>query len=109
MHPDGFRWVDCSDEQSSVLSILRTGGSGNEPVLVVLNFTPVVRQEYRVGVPLVGVWKEVLNSDAAEYGGSGEGNLGLVETENLPHNGMEQSVSLLLPSMSALFLRHQES
>ncbi len=109
MHEDGFRWIDCSDGKSSVLSILRTGGSGDQPVLVVLNFTPVVRRDYRVGVPLGGAWEEILNSDAGDYGGSGEGNLGLVQAENIPHNGMERSVTLLLPPMSALFFRHQET
>ena len=74
--PGGFRWVDCNDAPHSILSFLRFGQRGGAPVLVVLNFTPVVRHRYRVGAPMGGVWREVHNSDAVEYGGSGVGNGG---------------------------------
>ena len=74
--PKGFEWVDCNDAGASVISLLRKGGSGKDenPVLVVCNFTPVPRVGYKVGVPSGGYWKEILNSDAHEYGGSGAGN-----------------------------------
>jgi 1,4-alpha-glucan branching enzyme len=81
---DGFEWVDCNDNESSVLSFLRKGPASNDVVLVVCNFTPVARQNYRVGVPRGGMWRECLNSDAGFYGGSGQGNLGAVETSPLP-------------------------
>ncbi len=107
--PERFRWIDCNDHQNSVLTLLRSGGDGDPPVLVALNFTPVIRRDYRVGVPRSGGWREILNSDAESYGGGGEGNLGLVAAEEISHNDMEQSVLLTLPPMSALFFRHQES
>jgi len=74
------------------------------PVLVVCNFTPVVRQRYRLGVPIAGRWREALNSDAVVYGGSGTGNLGGVETERVPAHGHAQSVVLTLPPLGILFL-----
>ena len=72
----GFEWVDCKDFQRSIISFLRRGQNPNDQLLFVCNFTPVVRQNYRVGVPLEGYWKEILNSDAPFYGGSGQGNFG---------------------------------
>jgi 1,4-alpha-glucan branching enzyme len=107
--PGRFRWIDCNDEEQSVLTLLRSGGEDESAVLVALNFTPVIRRDHRVGVPSSGAWQEVLNSDAEIYGGGGEGNLGLVQAENNPYNDMEHSVLLTLPPMSALFLKHQES
>jgi 1,4-alpha-glucan branching enzyme len=73
-------------------------------VLVVCNFTPVPRYRYRLGVPRAGRWRELLNSDAAAYGGSGMGNLGGADTEGKPMHGHGQSLSLTLPPLSALFL-----
>ena len=72
----GFEWVDCKDSQRSIISFLRRGRNPNDQLLFVCNFTPVVRENYRVGVPLDCYWKEILNSDAALYGGSGQGNFG---------------------------------
>ncbi|GIW53728.1 MAG: hypothetical protein KatS3mg082_0132 [Nitrospiraceae bacterium] len=74
--PAGFEWIDCHDADASVISLLRRGTSGDELILVVCNFTPVPRVNYRIGAPRGGFWKELLNSDAREYGGSGMGNLG---------------------------------
>jgi 1,4-alpha-glucan branching enzyme len=82
-----------------VLSYLRVAKDGS-PVLVVLNFTPVVRESYRVGVPLPGRWREALNSDAPFYGGSGAGNLGGAQAEDLPWHGRPHSLSLTLPPLA---------
>jgi 1,4-alpha-glucan branching enzyme len=97
--PAGFQWIDMHDSDDSVLSYLRLSASG-APLLAVCNFTPVVRREYRVGVPLPGRWREVLNSDAPFYGGSGVGNLGGVQAEAKPWHGRPHSISLTLPPLA---------
>jgi 1,4-alpha-glucan branching enzyme len=101
---DGFEWVDCGDAENSVVSLLRLGGEGVPPVLVVFNFTPILRTGYRIGVPVEGRWRERLNGDAIEYGGSGAGNLGGVMAEPQPAHARPYSISLTLPPLSALFL-----
>jgi len=101
--PQGFQWIDFRDEQNSVLSWLRRDREGRE-LLVVLNATPVPRSNYRIGVPKAGFWGEALNSDGAEYGGSGWGNLGGVESTPVPDHGFYDSLSLSLPPLSVLFL-----
>jgi 1,4-alpha-glucan branching enzyme len=103
--PDGFEWIDCNDNESSVLSFLRKGASSDAVVLVVCNFTPIPRDNYRVGVPRGGIWRECLNSDAPIYGGSGQGNLGAVEASPLPTHGRFHSLSLKLPPLTALFFK----
>jgi 1,4-alpha-glucan branching enzyme len=100
----GFEWVDCHDAEASVISFLRRPRSG-APVLVVCNFTPVPRPNYVVGVPEGGYWRELLNSDAAHYGGSGMGNLGGVEAAPIPAQGRFHSVTLTLPPLGVVFLR----
>ncbi|MBL9139622.1 MAG: 1,4-alpha-glucan branching protein GlgB [Verrucomicrobiales bacterium] len=100
--PVGFRWVDCSDHQQSVLSFLRFRADGTDPMLVILNLTPVLRNGYRVGVPLDGRWIEVLNTDAETYGGSNQGNLGGIESEPIPCHGQPHSAAFTLPPMSAV-------
>ena len=100
--PAGFEWVDCADADQGVVSFLRRSSHGPE-VLVVFNHTPVVRDGYRVGVPLAGRWVEALNSDAAAYGGSGVGNQGGVESEPIPVHGRPCSVELTLPPLGAAF------
>ncbi len=102
--PAGFEWVDCADWQGSILSFLRRGKDG-ETVLVALNFTPVPRPAYRIGVPSGGRWREVLNSDGTEYGGGGMGNLGAVQAEPVPMHGRDFSLPLLLPPLAAVFLK----
>jgi len=99
----GFAWVDCDDADISVISYLRMG-SAAPPVLVVCNFTPVARPEYRLGVPRAGRWREALNSDATEYGGSGQGNLGGVVTEPVADHGHPQSLRVWLPPLAVLVL-----
>ena len=79
--PAGFEWIDCGDAESSVVSLIRKGKSTANLVLMVCNFTPVPRQEYRIGAPHGGFWREALNSDATEYGGSGMGNRGGVDAD----------------------------
>jgi 1,4-alpha-glucan branching enzyme len=101
----GFRWIDGNDWESSVITYLRKGRTANDQVLVACNFTPVPRENYRVGVPHSGLWQELLNSDAQEYGGSGMGNLGGRETEPIPAHGMNQSLRLNLPPLGILILR----
>ena len=101
---DGFEWIDANDSNQSVASYLRKDRRG-APVLVVINYTPVVRGGYHVGVPRGGEWREVLNSDALIYGGSGVGNLGSVHARAEASHGREHSLHLTLPPLGALFLK----
>jgi 1,4-alpha-glucan branching enzyme len=103
--PEGFEWVDCCDSATSVLSFLRKGKSRWETVLVICNFTPVPRQQYVVGVPTEGYWRELLNSDGGEYGGGGIGNGGGVHTEHVASHGRPYSLKLTLPPLGVLFLK----
>ena len=95
----GFEWIDANDYDNSVATFLRRGNDGS-PLLVACNFTPLVREGYRVGVPIAGGWRERLNSDAPTYGGSGVGNLGRVVSEPVKWHGREQSVMLTLPPLA---------
>jgi len=105
-HPRGFEWVAADDADNSVLVYLRKGESADDrPVLVVANYTPVPRHNYRVGVPNAGHWREILNSDAPEYGGSGQGNLGGVDTTPIPYHGHHQSLNLTLPPLGILLFK----
>jgi 1,4-alpha-glucan branching enzyme len=103
---DGFEWIDCKDSQQSVISFLRKDSSKNDIILVVCNFTPVPRYNYRIGVPVSGYWQEILNSDAKIYGGSGQGNLGRVETTPIPYHEKPYSLSLTLPPLATLFFKN---
>jgi len=105
----GFEWVDCNDAQRSVICFLRRGRHPNEQLLFVCNFTPVVRQNYRVGVPVDGLWKEILNSDAALYGGSGQGNFGGLSAMPLPIHGRPFSLNMTLPALGILVFRPESS
>lgn len=100
--PEGFEWVDVHDWEQCVLSFLRKGQDG-DTTLVVCNFTPIVRNDYRLGVPHGGRWREVLNSDATEYGGSGCGNFGGVEAAPIPAHGRDYSLMLTLPPLGVVF------
>ena len=99
----GFRWVDCDDADVSVISFLRQG-TGDELALVACNFTPVPRPAYRIGVPRGGRWRERLNSDAADYGGSGQGNLGALQAEALGTQGFDYSLNVRLPPLAVVVL-----
>jgi 1,4-alpha-glucan branching enzyme len=100
---DGFRWIVVDDARQSVFGWLRLGGAGDPPLAIFCNFTPVPRQGYRVGLPFPGRWREVLNTDAQTYGGSGLGNLGEVEAAARPSHGMPASAVLLLPPLATLY------
>ncbi len=99
----GFRWVDRDDADISVIAFLRHSATG-EPALVVCNFTPVPRPQHRIGVPRGGRWRERLNSDAADYGGSGQGNLGALDAAPVATHGFAQSLELRLPPLAVLIL-----
>jgi 1,4-alpha-glucan branching enzyme len=103
--PAGFEWIDCQDTDNGVLLLLRKARGGAPPVVVALNFTPIARRGYRVGVPGGGFWWELLNSDAEDYGGGGEGNLGGQDASTVPAHGRPFSLVLVLPPLSAVFLR----
>ncbi|MGE0407185.1 MAG: 1,4-alpha-glucan branching enzyme, partial [Candidatus Korobacteraceae bacterium] len=103
----GFEWIDANDADNSVLSYLRHGHRPEDTILFVANFTPVVRQNYRVGVPDGGYWEEILNSDANEYWGSGLGNLGGVDSAPVSSHGRPNSITLTLPPLSALFFKRR--
>ena len=102
---EGFEWIDFRDAEASVLAFLRRGKNPDDMVLVVLNFTPVPREFYRVGVPRPGMWRELLNSDARPYGGSGLGNAGAVMAEAVESFDRPYSLTLTLPPLGAVFLR----
>jgi 1,4-alpha-glucan branching enzyme len=104
-NPAGFEWLDCNDTANSTISLLRKCESAQDTVLGVFNFTPVPRTGYRVGVPHGGYWRELLNSDAQDYGGSGMGNLGGVHADPEPAHGRPFSLRLTLPPLGALFFK----
>jgi 1,4-alpha-glucan branching enzyme len=101
----GFEWIDGSNAKDSVLTFLRRGDVESEVMLLAYNFTPVPRHNYRVGVPLAGRWREIVNSDATELGGSGQGNLGAVESRPIPWNGRRHSLNITLPPLAGVFLK----
>jgi 1,4-alpha-glucan branching enzyme len=102
---EGFEWIDIHDSEQSVLSFIRKAEDPEDFLVCLFNFTPVPRYGYRVGVPRAGRYEEILNTDAAMYGGSNVGNGGLVETEPTPWNDKPVSMRLGLPPLGALFLR----
>ncbi|WP_075217696.1 1,4-alpha-glucan branching protein GlgB [Mongoliimonas terrestris] len=103
--PGGFQWVIGDDRDHSVYAYLRHGFETDPPALVVCNFTPVPRGGYRVGVPVAGTWEEVMNTDAALYGGSNVGNGGALETEAEASHGHAQSLTLTLPPLATVVFR----
>jgi len=103
--PGGFEWVVSDDAEQSVLAFLRRDAAGRELVLAVFNFTPVPRVGYRIGVPRGGTWRELVNSDGKEYGGTGWGNFGRVEAQEVSAHGRPYSLTLSLPPLSAVFLK----
>jgi len=103
--PSGFEWIDCNDSDNSAITLLRKSRSSESIILVACNFTPVPRHNYRVGVPLAGFWREILNGDAAEYGGSGQGNIGGINTFPVKYHGRYQSINIVLPPLAAVFFQ----
>jgi 1,4-alpha-glucan branching enzyme len=104
---EGFEWVDGSDFENSIVSFVRHGFNRDEQILVVGNFTPTPRQNYRIGVSSGGIWRELLNSDSALYGGSGQGNYGKVEAVPIPMHGRFYSLSLTLPPLGIVFFKKE--
>jgi 1,4-alpha-glucan branching enzyme len=102
--PDGFRWLEPNDAANNVLAFARVGKDRESPLVCVCNFSPLPRQDYRVGMPRSGAWREVLNTDAPEYGGSGVGNIGAVEVEAVPWHDQPFSAELTLPPLGVVWL-----
>ncbi len=103
----GFRWIIGDDRDNSIYAWLRMGDAHDPPVAVVCNFTPVPRENYRIGLPKAGIWHEILNTDAAIYGGSGIGNLGTVTAVDTPSHGFPASAAITVPPLATLYLRHE--
>ena len=103
--PEGFIWLESNAADAGILAWLRRARDPNAAILCVFNLTPLVRSEVTIGVPLPGRWVELLNSDAHEYGGSGVGNLGAVESRPLPRHGQPHLIRLTVPPLGALLLR----
>jgi 1,4-alpha-glucan branching enzyme len=103
--PAGFAWIDCNDNVQSTLTWLRCGSDPDRTIAVACNFTPVPRTNFRIGVPYPGYWREILNSDAPLYGGSGQGNLGGVETAPVSWHGHYQSLTVALPPLAIVLFR----
>jgi 1,4-alpha-glucan branching enzyme len=103
--PGGFEWIDCSDTQRSVVSFLRKGRDPLDTVAFVCNFTPMPRHNYRIGTPTGGDWREVLNSDATLYGGSGQGNLGGAVATPVGAHGRPFSLNITVPPLAVVAFR----
>jgi 1,4-alpha-glucan branching enzyme len=103
-NPSGFGWIDPNDATGNVLSFLRWGSDGSV-LACITNFAAIPHEGYRIGLPVAGRWEEVLNTDAAVYSGSGVGNLGVIETEDVGWHGHPASASLQLPPLGTLWLR----
>jgi len=108
-HYSGFEWIDFRDKENSIIALLRKSNDGSEKIIVVYNFTPVPRVNYRLGVQEKGEYREVLNSDSSYYEGSNLGNIGKINAESIPHHGRPFSLNLTLPPLAAVFLKRQPS
>ena len=104
--PATFEWIDATDADRNIISFLRNGASQDEKLLVICNFSPVPRDSYRVGAPLKGFWKEILNTDAKQYGGSGWGNFGGVSTVPFALHGRDYSLTVNVPPLAVVYLRY---
>lgn len=102
---EGFEWIDLSDGNNSVLVYLRKGKKKNDFYLVVCNFTPVIRESYKIGVPTAGTYKQILNSDAAKYGGSDFGAMDITETVEEKHHGRENALEIILPPLATVIFK----
>jgi 1,4-alpha-glucan branching enzyme len=103
--PGGFEWIDCNDSEQSTLAFLRHGTQPDEAILVAANFTPVPRHNFRIGVPWGGEWKEILNSDAPLYGGSGQGNMGGVRAAPIAWHGRTHALNVTLPPLAVVMFK----
>jgi 1,4-alpha-glucan branching enzyme len=104
---EGFAWVDCHDADQSIINYLRRARDGSH-VVVLLNFTPVPRQGYRIGVPESGVYRELANSDAECYGGGNLGNGAGLQSEEQPWMGYPHSIVVTLPPLAGLILKRDQ-
>ena len=104
----GFEWVDYSDRENSVIVYLRKSDKKEDNLVVICNFTPAVREHYRIGVPTRGTWKEIFNSDDGKYGGSGVSNSGLIATSPVKYHGKDYSFTIELPPLGCLVLKLNE-
>ena len=102
IEPSGFGWIDCDDQQHSVVSYARWDDANH--ALVALNLTPSPRDGYRIGAPVAGTYVELLSSDAADFGGSGYPTIARAHTEPVPWHGFQQSLVLRLPPLAAIVL-----
>jgi 1,4-alpha-glucan branching enzyme len=105
--PDGFEWIESNDAEAGVYAWLRKGRAGDPMVVAVVNMTPVERS-YRLGLPSGGHWAEILNTDAAVYGGGNRGNLGGVTAEDVAHHGRARSALVTVPPLSAIWLKRAD-
>jgi len=103
----GFQWIESNDWSHSVLVFLRKSKNKKERILIACNFIPTPLYNYRIGVPDHGIWREFLNSDASFYGGSGQGNMGKIETVPVPMHGYDFSINITIPPLGILFLKKQ--
>lgn len=106
--PEGFEWIDLNDYNQGVISFIRKSADGKSQVIAVCNFTPMTWQGYSIGVPQEGFYKEILNSDASLYGGSGQGNMGGKNTDPVSFHGRPCSLSLTIPPLGLLFLKRED-
>ncbi len=104
--PEGFEWLIGDDSDDSVIAFARRGDKADDVAVIVCNFTPVVRENYRVGVPVAGHYREAVNTDAEIYGGGNIGNLGGVDTDPVSEHGRDQSISLTLPPLATVILEY---
>ena len=102
--PAGFFWLEANDADNNVLAFARTSKHGERVIAIVLNLSPLPREQYRIGLPRAGRWREVLNSDSELYGGGNVGNFGSIETDALPWGGQPVSAALTLPPLGAIWL-----
>ena len=105
--PAGFRWIDCNDNENSVISLVRFAHDAHDYVVCVFNFTPVPRMRYRIGVPEPGYYIELLNSDAATFGGGDVGNGGGLTAEAVADHGFDYSLALTVPPLGCLLLKRR--
>ena len=103
--PEGFEWINYSDHQNAVIAFIRKGNDPKDDIIVVCNFTQIVRNKYRIGLPRTGKLKEIFNSDSENYGGSGVSNADKIKIETLPYDGRDFSTELLLPPLSVIVFK----
>ena len=102
---NGFRWIDCNDNENSVVSFIRKAEDSDDYLIIICNFTPNIRENYRIGVPDKGAYVEVFNSDAEEFGGSGVANPELA-MEDFPYHNSSHSIKLTIPPLATIYLKH---